>query len=71
MPFEDQLSISSGKVVFSPEDITPLPWRPSKDLFKPDRTRKAEVISTPYKDKLVESIVKKTATAVRKELFTN
>jgi hypothetical protein len=71
LTLEEQPSTSSEQVVISPEDIAPLPRLPSKDPSKPDRTRKADVItSTPYKEKLVASIVKKTATTAKKQLFT-
>jgi hypothetical protein len=61
---------SSTQGIVSPEDIVPLPQLPPKDPSKPDRTRKADLItSTPYKVKLEESIAKKTASMAKKQLF--
>lgn len=72
LPPEEQPSTSSGQGLISPEDIAPLPWLPSKDPSKPDRTRKADIItSTPYKEQLMASIERKTATTAKKQLFSN
>lgn len=55
----------------TPEEINPLPTLVKNDPSKPTRARKAEIItSTPYKNKLAESINKKAPASLKKTLFS-
>ncbi|KAK9703812.1 CENP-B N-terminal DNA-binding domain [Popillia japonica] len=53
------------------QEINPLPTLVKNDPSKPTRARKAEIItSTPYKNKLAESINKKAPASLKKTLFS-
>ncbi|KAK9752277.1 hypothetical protein QE152_g4361 [Popillia japonica] len=62
---------NSNKLLVTPEEINPLPTLAKNDPSKPTRARKAEIItSTPYKNKLAESINKKAPASLKKTLFS-